>query len=345
MRHYRRVLAAAITFVNCFTLRSTSGIHLQNQQCCKGKIASQYVVALFLYHWNKKYIRSNTRSSYRAPSSASLESREEKAVISAGRPYLTKVNGKLVMARQKRDRSSNAAIELLGEAFGVRTRTVHKRTKSIEGPTSPPLMIAGTPYVAPQLFTYSTPIPQQGFPPLPPPAAPTQYPQPAIMPYPPGNYPSPIYEQPTKYTLAPHKPTAVDFEQLKKIDADYKARTAPASTSKTIEDKDNTTNTIMKHVCANCGRIRSRKYHQDNPIKRSETPTPAFYRKCQRDASSTDCSDLNQKPPPSKSNKKNQPKVISRRSFVISKLLTFGASLVTSRRAKPKIHLRKALYS
>ena len=217
-------------------------------------------------------------------------------MIPAGRPYLTKVNGKLVMARQKRDRSSNAAIELLGEAFGVRARTVHKRTKSVEGLISP--MIAETPFVAPQLLTYSTPIPQQGFPPLPPPAVPMQYPHPAIMPYLPGNYPSPIYEQPTKYTVAPHKPTAVDFEQLKKIDADYKARKAPASTSKTIEDKDNTTNTIMKHVCANCGRIRSRKYHQDNPIKRSETPTPAFCRKCQRDASSTDCSDSSRKPPP-----------------------------------------------
>ena len=46
--------------------------------------------------------------------------------------------------------------------------------------------------------------------------------------------------------------------------------------------------TITKHICANCGRLRSRKYQAGNPIIAGEVPTPAFCRKCQKDSSSTE---------------------------------------------------------
>jgi hypothetical protein len=55
--------------------------------------------------------------------------------------------------------------------------------------------------------------------------------------------------------------------------------------SKVEETK--TTITITKHVCAQCGRLRSRRYHHRNPIKTGEMPAPAYCRKCQKDASST----------------------------------------------------------
>lgn len=48
-----------------------------------------------------------------------------------------------------------------------------------------------------------------------------------------------------------------------------------------------TTITFVKHICAHCGTLRSRKFHQENPITPGETPTPAYCRKCQKDASST----------------------------------------------------------
>jgi len=46
--------------------------------------------------------------------------------------------------------------------------------------------------------------------------------------------------------------------------------------------------TVTKHICANCGNLRSRKYQSEHPIVAGEVPTPAFCRKCQKDASSTD---------------------------------------------------------
>lgn len=51
-----------------------------------------------------------------------------------------------------------------------------------------------------------------------------------------------------------------------------------------------TTVMIEKHICANCSRLRSRKYHADNPIVPGTLPVASFCRRCQRDASSTSSS-------------------------------------------------------
>jgi hypothetical protein len=172
---------------------------------------------------------------------------------------------------------------------------------------------------------------------------PMQHFQPPNVPYQQGHYRPPMYEHPTKYSVAPHKPTAADFEQLKKIDADYKSKTNSAPMSKTIEGNEKTTITITKHVCATCGRIRSWKYHHEHPIKPGETPTSGFCRKCQRDASSTDGSGSNRKPP-SVSNKKKQAKVTTRSRFTsFTLLISARISRMTRRRAKPKVCLLKSL--
>lgn len=74
----------------------------------------------------------------------------------------------------------------------------------------------------------------------------------------------------------------------KKVDKDGKSVDpfgAQNGGEKVIATK--TTVTIVKHVCAHCGRLRSRKYHHEHPIKDGEIPAPAFCRKCQRDSSST----------------------------------------------------------
>lgn len=42
------------------------------------------------------------------------------------------------------------------------------------------------------------------------------------------------------------------------------------------------------HVCAGCGKKRSRGYHRDNPLKRGEIPKVDYCRKCVRDAEYTD---------------------------------------------------------
>jgi len=44
---------------------------------------------------------------------------------------------------------------------------------------------------------------------------------------------------------------------------------------------------ITRHVCGDCGRLRSRKYHHDHPLKPGEIPEVTFCRKCQKNASST----------------------------------------------------------
>jgi hypothetical protein len=48
---------------------------------------------------------------------------------------------------------------------------------------------------------------------------------------------------------------------------------------------------LTKHVCAKCGKVRSSKYHHENPLKPGEVPAPAFCGRCERDLTSTDVSD------------------------------------------------------
>ncbi|EHK98809.1 hypothetical protein M7I_5317 [Glarea lozoyensis 74030] len=80
-------------------------------------------------------------SVYQPPPSEGSSLSKKKAP--PGVPYLTKVNGKLVMARAKPKYTPPKAISLLGEAFGV--TAARKRAKSISVTPPEPLMIGGIP--------------------------------------------------------------------------------------------------------------------------------------------------------------------------------------------------------
>ena len=256
-------------------------------------------------------------SRYRPRKSDDSQESDKEKVIPANAPYLTKVNGKLALARQKTPKAVDIAIDLLGEAFGGRATILRKRSKSLER-SKTPLLIAGSPYVPQPQLTYSAPIPQQAFP-QPGPTIPMlqyQYPNPNPQMYSPSMTPMPQYPAqypPQRYTAPPSKPTEKDFEQLKRINAHYNEintenpkNLSPGSASGKItqerstikinkvvqeDSATKTTVTVTKHVCANCGRLRSRKYHHVHPIKAGDAPDPAFCRKCQKDASSTSGSD------------------------------------------------------
>lgn len=217
------------------------------------------------------------------------------------------------MAREKKPKTADIAIDLLGEAFGVRT-IVRRRSKSLERPKSVPLLITENPY-QPQLpiLPYTAPIPQhssfQSFTPyqhmqqgyaqsfipyqqMQPHQ--TYFPNMILMP----QYPQP---EPQRYAVSPSKPTETDFASLKRIDAHYNEMNNINKKTKRlsvdlapVSSEDVTTKatvTITKHVCANCGRLRSRKYHVENPIKAGDVQTLSFCRKCQKDSSEASDSD------------------------------------------------------
>lgn len=96
--------------------------------------------------------------------------------------------------------------------------------------------------------------------------------------------------------------TAWEIDQVRQINADFQTRAGdtilkntpqlaspdPKNIRPSVETYNNTSITITKHICVNCGRLRSRKYHHENPIKPGEVPTPAFCAKCQKDVTSTE---------------------------------------------------------
>jgi hypothetical protein len=208
-----------------------------------------------------------------------------------------------------------AAVDFLGEAFGVRGRTIKKRSKSAERPAPIPLLINGTPYApafqqpftpgpygAPQQpFPYTAPLPQQCFVPQPPYGYQNPY-QTAYQP----SLPSPtLMSEPRKYISRPQvdrKATDEELAGLARIDAHFrsisgeKPQQKPSDSTKESKSQENvitkttTTITITKHICAKCHRVRSTSFHRKNPIKPGETPAPAYCRKCQRDASQTSSS-------------------------------------------------------
>ncbi len=258
-------------------------------------------------------IASSFKPTRPASDSEEPSSSDGERVLPPGTPYLTKVNGKLVWARQKTAKPVNAVQDLLGEAFGVRTTIVRKRSKSLERPETK-LIVSNVPVVQTQKPAHSMPLPQQSYSESIP-ATPLmiqytpQYPsQPMLQPQPTPLCIPPQPRQPPSLFVQP-SPTEKDFEQLKVVDAHFNKVVKPQPTRITsassedtqeipqdklqekdkLKDKTNVKVSIAvtKHVCAECGRLRSRKYHYDNPLKLGEIPTPAFCRKCQKDVSST----------------------------------------------------------
>jgi hypothetical protein len=202
------------------------------------------------------------------------------------------------MARAKPKYTPPKAIDLLGEAFGV--TTARKRAKSTSVAPPERLMIRGIPYVPGPLPPHSAPILQQPFPPQPYPYAQGQILQPI---YSQASTPVPCctYQRPVTYSNPPNVPalTPGGIARLQAIDGHFHQFVAPTlakDTSNLSEESAKTTTskttvTITKHICADCQRVRSRKYHEKNPIIPGKELAPDFCRRCQKDVSGTESSD------------------------------------------------------
>jgi hypothetical protein len=237
-----------------------------------------------------------------------------KKIPLSGDTYATKRDGKLVMVREKRNTALDIGFDLLGEVFGGPTVSRLRRSSpasSTENSSSP------NPFVTPQ-----------DTPPMPPPDFPLnasepsqeqQAQQPAqqqaqldIMPYPaPGIYQSgdrqlallpvgsqgqPIlpqqgcgpYYPPWVYSQGPSIGPWSRFN-FPPIGVDPSQFAPPATTSPS--DGTQTSVSIQHHICANCKRLRSRKYQSEHALRPGEVPAAAFCRRCQKDATSTDRSE------------------------------------------------------
>lgn len=171
-----------------------------------------------------------------------------------------------------------AAVDFLGEAFGVRGRKRANSCNSCDRPLPSPSINACLQHAPQQAITYSAPLPQRAF---------------STM----SSYPTmPILQQPIQYAVAhPELPTP-DFDQLRLIDAHYRSIQGenvskldpPAIKAQELELKS--TISIPKHTCGNCGRLRSRRYYAEHPINPGEIPIQEFCGKCQKDATSTSSS-------------------------------------------------------
>lgn len=236
--------------------------------------------------------------SYRPPRDSDPNIGEE-TVVPAGTPYLTKLKGQLVMVRHKKDtriqavtikgagtasrqvidltRPMEAARDFLGEAFGVgdRSQPKQKRIGSFEQlsipPTLDPRFVNGTQVP----LAYTAPAAQQIF---------AATPSDAQLQY--GS-------QPVRYAVTQPVLMEPDFEQLKRIDVHYKSihgTESPridSSIAKNPEPEPTPSVPIARHTCGNCGKLRSRRYYANHPIKPGDIPIQEFCAKCQRDASST----------------------------------------------------------
>jgi hypothetical protein len=170
-------------------------------------------------------------------------------------------------------RPMEATLDFLGEAFGIRGRPLRRQAKSIDRPSSTPLLDIAPLYMSQQPLTYSTSHPRGAFPTFP------SFQQASVL-------------QPIPYATALHHPVHPDLDQLRRIDAHYRLVNGQGFTkfdNGTANERNNSMATVSvgKHTCANCGRIRSKRYYAEHPIKPGEIPIQEFCRKCQKDASST----------------------------------------------------------
>jgi hypothetical protein len=225
-------------------------------------------------------------------------------------------------------RSREAAVYFLGEAFGVRARTPRARTKSLEIPSTTHSTAAVFSYAAPQPLAYSTPLPQQGF---------------SIMP---NFLPMSALHQPTRYAVAPSHLTHQDLEQLTRIDAHYRSISggSPLKVNPTTLSGQGLDSKLaaplVKHTCANCGRLRSKRYYAEHPIKPGEIPVQEFCAKCQRDASSTSSSrSSDNRSGRTKNSKKKRSKVHKRSKVPVPPTSRCPSALLTISRKLPNMTL------
>ena len=218
-------------------------------------------------------------------------------LIPAGTPYLTTLKGQLVLARHKGNtkirgvrikgpveataknldltRTMEAALDFLGEAFGIRGRSARKRANLVDKPSYTPILHAALPSTSHQPLTYSASLPQEAFSTI-------------------SNFPQISVPQPIQCALPLSQPVHPDLDQLRRIDAHYRwingqgVAKIETDNAKHYGNDSEPTVSIAKHTCANCSIIRSKRYYAEHSIKPGEMPVQKSCRRRQRDTSSTD---------------------------------------------------------
>ncbi|KAI9746102.1 MAG: hypothetical protein M1818_000783 [Claussenomyces sp. TS43310] len=211
--------------------------------------------------------------------------------------YITKVNGRLVMVREKKPSALEIGLDLLGEAFG--RKLIKDSPDSVsESVYRSPTMTAPSPFHYPCTAPISAPPqmdpPVEGDPPpgiyqcgnqqlalLPVGSVRNETMQQQFLPYS-SSYP---YSDPW---MRSQWMTIQGYGQHPHFTAMYPAMQASQMTSTTAAQP--LTGTAIPPLCAGCGRVRSRKYQHEHPLKSGETHPPSFCRKCQKQDTSTELS-------------------------------------------------------
>lgn len=71
----------------------------------------------------------------------------------------------------------------------------------------------------------------------------------------------------------------------------FNSRYEPARPTEVTTVVPGTNVTVARHICANCGTLRSRKFQAENPIEPGEVAPISYCRKCEKEIKSTDSED------------------------------------------------------
>jgi len=249
-------------------------------------------------------------------------SSDSEKIIPPGTPYITRRDdGRLMWARSKQPRRADIVAGVLREVL-ARRKSVRKRSQSLDkGKDKTPLLINGERFTPALKSQFTEPLPQQGFTAtVPQQAFAATVPTTPVCPCTPllpqhAQHPPPIYPTLTRayYTVPdPYQGTIPTFsqapatifatpeesDQLRKVDAHFRKMTMEPPNAqekgagRAAKEPSKPTVLFEKHVCAQCGKVRSKKYHKDHHVKPGENATPDYCRKCQADDSSESESEI-----------------------------------------------------
>ncbi|RYO74707.1 hypothetical protein DL764_010764 [Monosporascus ibericus] len=159
---------------------------------------------------------------------------------------------------------------------------------SYSGPETGSVPVLPTQHPYPPYPPYTAPAPYF-MPGPPPPSLPPGFQGPRATP-PRGNYPN-LHTSKVKHAEVSHNPAATS------PDSPY-SNEKNAETNK-VEDDTKVNRNVSKrirhyHICAGCGKRRSREYQKAHPLRRGEIPKPAYCARCIREAdfSNSELSDI-----------------------------------------------------
>lgn len=283
---------------------------------------------------------------------------ESKKLWLGGDTYITKVNGKLVMARERPESAFDIGMDLLGEAFGGASRSKMKDGNRPSGnmpnmgaqlndppqgmgpppgpqTSSPKNLQQCTGGIQPGIYqvgdrqlallpknSHGQPVFPPGF--LSPPAGPPGQQGMFPPPVPPGQ--SGMFLPQSPYMNGafgggydPGFPHSFPM-----MAPGYSVPHFAPSFFPNYAAGGAATNVLGKHVCGHCGRLRSKRYQAANPLKKGEVVVSGFCRRCQKDDTSSEGSEASEerkKKVIDKTSKKGKKEKVINISFVATNSL------------------------